>query len=110
VDFVARDPRPVFGGKVIIQAKRYTKRVGVSPVRDLFGTMHSERASKGIFVTTSDYGKAAYEFADDKPLELISGHHLLRLLKEHVGLDAHIEPADNWVDPVLPSNDLPLNT
>ncbi|MCK9386543.1 MAG: restriction endonuclease [Nevskia sp.] len=53
VDCVAYDPRPIFGGKVIIQAKRYKNTVGVSAVRDLFGTMQNEGASKGILVTTS---------------------------------------------------------
>ena len=38
VDCVAYDPRPIFGGKVVIQAKRYKHTVGVSAVRDLFGT------------------------------------------------------------------------
>jgi restriction system protein len=39
VDCVAYDPRPIFGGKVVIQAKRYKHTVGVSAVRDLFGTL-----------------------------------------------------------------------
>jgi restriction system protein len=39
VDCVAYDTRPIFGGKVIIQAKRYKNTVGVSAVRDLFGTL-----------------------------------------------------------------------
>ena len=34
VDCVAFDSRPVFGGKVVIQAKRYKNTVGVSAVRD----------------------------------------------------------------------------
>ena len=79
VDCVAYDPRPIFGGKVVIQAKRYKNTVGVSAVRDLFGTMQNEGASKGILVTTSGYGKASFEFADGKPLELLSGSHLLSL-------------------------------
>ena len=54
------DPRPVLGGKVVIQAKRYKNTVGVSAVRDLFGTMHNEGATKGILVTTSGYGKASF--------------------------------------------------
>ena len=32
VDCVAYDPRPIFGGKVVIQAKRYKNTVGVSAV------------------------------------------------------------------------------
>lgn len=91
VDCVAYDPRPIFGGKVVIQAKRYKHTVGVSAVRDLYGTLQNEGASKGILVTTSGYGKAAYEFADGKPIELLSGSHLLHLLKEHAGMDAKID-------------------
>jgi restriction system protein len=100
VDCVAYDPRPIFGGKVVIQAKRYKNTVGVSAVRDLFGTMQNEGASKGILVTTSGYGKAAFEFADGKPMELLSGSNLLYLLEEHAGIQAKIEVPDDWVDPV----------
>ena len=42
VDCVAFDNRPIFGGKVVIQAKRYKNTVGVSAVRDLFGTVQNE--------------------------------------------------------------------
>ena len=101
VDCVAYDPRPIFGGKVIIQAKRYKHTVGVSAVRDLFGTLQNEGASKGILVTTSGYGKAAYEFAEGKPLELLSGSHLLHLLKEYADIDAKIVVPDHWKDAVL---------
>lgn len=100
VDCVAYDSRPIFGGKVIIQAKRYKNTVGVSAVRDLFGTMQNEGASKGILVTTSGYGKASFEFANNKPMELLSGSNLLFLLKEHAGMDAKIEPPEEWTDPI----------
>lgn len=100
VDCVAYDPRPIFGGKVVIQAKRYKHTVGVSAVRDLFGTMQNEGASKGILVTTSGYGKSSFEFAEGKPLELLSGTHLLYLLAENAGIEARIEPPEDWLDPV----------
>ena len=99
VDCVAYDPRPIFGGKVVIQAKRYKNTVGVSAVRDLYGTMQNEGASKGILVTTSGYGKSSFDFAEGKPLELLSGTHLLYLLAENAGIEARIEPPDDWVDP-----------
>jgi restriction system protein len=101
VDCVAFDPRPIFGGKVVIQAKRYKNTVGVSAVRDLFGTMQNEGASKGILITTSGYGKASFEFADGKPIELLSGTNLLYLLKEHAEIDASIKPPEDWKDPIL---------
>jgi restriction system protein len=100
VDCVAFDNRPIFGGKVIIQAKRYKNTVGVSAVRDLFGTLQNEGASKGILVTTSGYGAASFEFAAGKPLELLTGANLLALLEDHAGLQARIEPPETWVDPI----------
>lgn len=89
VDCVAFDPRPVLGGKVVIQAKRYRHSVGVSAVRDLYGTMLNEGASKGLLVTTSGYGPDAFNFAKDKPIELIDGGGLLYLLSE-IGVTARI--------------------
>jgi restriction system protein len=99
VDCVAYDPRPIFGGKVVIQAKRYKNTVGVSAVRDLFGTLQNEGASKGILVCTSGYGQASFDFAANKPIELIDGANLLYLLTEHAGIEAKIEIPDDWVDP-----------
>jgi restriction system protein len=107
VDCVAWDARPVMGGKVVIQAKRYKDTVGVSAVRDLFGTVHNEGAGKGILVTTSGYGKASFEFADGKPLELLDGNNLLYLLNEHAGIEAKIEPPEDWVDPDGPAASKP---
>jgi restriction system protein len=99
VDCVAYDPRPILGGKVVIQAKRYKHTVGVSAVRDLFGTVENEGASKGILVTTSGYGKAAFEFIKNKPLELLSGSHLLYLLETHANIKARIEVPEGWQEP-----------
>ncbi len=90
VDAIAFDPDPIRGGKIVIQAKRYTNTVGVAAVRDLFGTVHNEGATKGILVTTSDYGPDAYEFARGKPLTLLSGSELLYLLSRH-GYHAKID-------------------
>ncbi len=60
--------------------------------------MHNEGASKGILVTTSGYRRAAYDFANGKPLELMTGSNLLYLLKEHASIEAKIETPDEWVD------------
>ena len=89
VDAIAFDSRPLLGGKIILQAKRYKNVVGVSAVRDLYGTMINEGANKGILVTTSHYGPDAYTFANDKPIELIDGSGLLYLLKNQ-GIQAKI--------------------
>jgi restriction system protein len=83
VDAVAFDPDPIRGGKIVIQAKRYTNTVGLSAVRDLYGTVVNEGATKGILVSTADYGPDAYEFAKGKPLTLLNGSNLLHLLEKH---------------------------
>lgn len=90
VDAIVFDPDPIRGGTIVIQAKRYTNLVGLSAVRDLYGTVLNEGANKGILVTTSNFGPDAYEFAKDKPLTLLSGNHLLFLLEKH-GYKAKID-------------------
>ena len=89
VDAIAFDPDPIRGGKIVIQAKRYTNVVGVSAVRDLYGTMINEGATKGILVTTANYGSDAYNFAKGKPLTLLNGANLLSLMEKH-GYNARI--------------------
>lgn len=90
VDAIAFDPDPIRGGKIVIQAKRYTNTVGVAAVRDLYGTTINEGANKGILVSTADYGPDAYEFAKGKPLSLLNGNNLLFLLEKH-GYHAKID-------------------
>jgi restriction system protein len=90
VDAVMFDPDPIRGGKYVIQAKRYTNVVGVSAVRDLYGTLMNEGAVKGILVTTANYGADSYEFAKDKPITLINGNNLLHMLQKH-GYQARID-------------------
>lgn len=83
VDAIVFDPDPLRGGKIVIQAKRYTNTVDVAAVRDLYGSVMNEGAIKGILVTTSHLGPDAYSFAKDKPLTLINGNELLGLLEKH---------------------------
>ncbi len=83
VDAVIFDPDPIKGGKFVIQAKRYTKTVDVSAVRDLCAVVQKEGASRGILVTTSSYGTDAYTFAQNSPVTLLNGSELLGLLEKH---------------------------
>ena len=83
VDAIMFDPDPIRGGKYVFQAKRYTRTVDVSAVRDLYGTVVNEGANRGILVTTSGFGPDSYEFAKDKPISLVDGPSLIQLLKKH---------------------------
>jgi restriction system protein len=62
-----------------------------SAVRDLFGAVGHEGATKGLLITTSGFSKATYNWAMGKPLQLIDGTGLLAICKQH-GIPARILP------------------
>lgn len=84
IDIEAQNLSPITGGKYIIQCKRYSvdNKVDVKDIRDLFGVIHSEMANKGILITTSDFTNKAVDFAKGKPIELIDGEKLKKLLAQ----------------------------
>ena len=92
VDGVAVNEDPIVGGLCIIQAKRYSKIVGLEAVHALAGVMEDKNAAKGVLVTTSWVGKASRDFAarNGSRIEIIEGRHLKSLLREHLGLDVLI--------------------
>ncbi|MGQ4476196.1 restriction endonuclease [Streptomyces sp. SAS_276] len=83
VDVDALDPTPIRGGKIVVQVKRYRNTVPPTAVRDLYGTVQDAGANKGVLVTTAGFGPGSYNFANGKPLELISGSELIDLLHRH---------------------------
>jgi restriction system protein len=91
VDLVVDDA----SGRRIVQAKYWkARRVGVVPLRALWGVLDDERAQGAVFVTTGSFTPDAIAFASGKRLELIDGPKLRRLvgaLKSNAGADA---PAD----------------
>jgi restriction system protein len=89
IDCIAYDPAPIRGGKYVIQVKQYSRTVPPSAVRDLFGTMHDQGATKGILITTSGFGPSSHEFANNKPLQLYDGTQFLWLCQQQ-GIDARI--------------------
>jgi restriction system protein len=92
VDGVAYNDDPIVGGLCIIQAKRYSKIVGLEAVHALAGVMEDKNAAKGILVTTSWVGKASRDFAarNGSRIEIIEGRHLKSMLMEYLGLDVLI--------------------
>lgn len=91
IDAVAVNESPLIGGLCVIQAKRYKDTVPVESVRAIAGTMHEKKATTGIVVTTSSFGKASYDFATTHGrIQLIDGRNLKALLREHLGIDVLI--------------------
>lgn len=82
VDAVIYDSDPFNGGKFIIQTKRYNNIVPIAAVRELYATVMDEHATRGILVTTSNYGADSYDYIKDKQITLINGNELLGLFNE----------------------------
>lgn len=69
--------------RVLVQCKQWrTRRVGVKPIRELYGVMMSEKAAKAILVTCGSFTGEARRFAEGKPVELLDGADLWELVRE----------------------------
>ncbi|MGM9987698.1 MAG: restriction endonuclease [Bacillaceae bacterium] len=83
IDGVIFDSDPIRGGKYLIQAKRYNDIVPPSAVRELCGSMHHEKATRGILITTGYFGPDANKFGDENNITLIDGSRLVYMLNEY---------------------------
>lgn len=83
VDVIAELKQPLLRGRVLVQCKRYQGSIGEPIVRELVGVVDHERAMKGIIICTSRFTAGAEKFAEGKPIELIDGSELERLIKRY---------------------------
>jgi restriction system protein len=88
--WLATDPRPIFGGKVVVYAMRGAA-AGASATHSLAGAVTAAGATKGILVSTGGYEAEAHEAVAGRPLELIDGQGLLTLLSDHSGVKARLD-------------------
>ena len=81
------DQDPLGLDRVYIQAKRYQSdsKIGPGAIRDFFGSLDMHKASKGLFVTTSEFTSPATETASKlgKRIVLIDGRELTQLMIRH---------------------------
>jgi len=71
------------GKTVLVQCKRWkTQSVGVDKVRELFGVVIAEKATGGILVSSGNFTNAAQSFAEGKPITLVDGRELTRLVQD----------------------------
>jgi restriction system protein len=91
VDAVIAKRTPLIGGLSIVQAKRYSRVVGVSHLRELAGAMEEKKAGWGILITTSWFTTGCPAKAREHGrMELINGWELTSLIKEYLGKDVLI--------------------
>ena len=72
--------------KIYIQAKKYKadNTVGKPQIQQFAGALDEQKATKGVFITTSDYSKEARNYVEklSKKIVLINGQELTRFMIE----------------------------
>jgi len=72
---------------IYLQAKRWTKDGGIGrpEIQKFVGALHGQRAKKGVFITTSNFTKTAYDYVKtiDPKVILIDGINLANLMIEY---------------------------
>lgn len=71
---------------IYIQAKRWESVVGRPEIQKFVGALSGQRATKGVFITTSDFTKEALEFVKSNnhyKVVLINGFTLAKLMIEN---------------------------
>lgn len=73
--------------KIYIQAKRYKldNTIGKPQIQQFSGALDEQKATKGVFITTSTYSKEAKQYVEklNKKIVLIDGQELARYLIEY---------------------------
>jgi len=70
---------------IYLQAKKWENTVGRPEIQKFAGALQGQRARKGIFITTSNFSKEAYDYTSriDTKIVLIDGEQLARYMIDH---------------------------
>jgi restriction system protein len=70
---------------IYIQAKRWSNTVGRPDIQRFVGALHGQRASKGVFITTSTFSREASDYAESVSprVILVDGEELAELMIDH---------------------------
>lgn len=69
------------GSKIVVQAKRYNKKVGVKSVQEIMGAMSHYKANEGMVVTNSTFSFEAETIAKDNNIRLVDRKELIEMYK-----------------------------
>lgn len=90
------------GKLYLVQCKHWkAQKVGVSPVRELFGVIAARGAAGGFFVTSGYYTEDAKAFAAQTKLKLIDGPQLKKLIAQVARSKPTADVQPERIDPVV---------
>ncbi|WP_424355634.1 restriction endonuclease [Methanobacterium sp. MBAC-LM] len=72
-----------FGGKIVVQTKRYNEKVANKTVQEVVASIAQYGANKGIVVTNNYFTASAVELTNSNGIELINRDTLEHLINEH---------------------------
>jgi len=80
---------------IYVQAKRWEGTVGRPEIQKFAGALQGQRASKGVFITTSGFSREAHEYAGIIPSKiiLVEGEQLAALMVDH---DVGVSPVSRF--------------
>jgi len=82
--------------RILVQCKRWkASKVGVGVIREMYGVMVAEGADEVHIVASGRFTKDAWFFAKDKPIRLIGGKRLVKMIAEAARSES---PANGNVD------------
>jgi len=91
------------GKKIVVQAKRYSKNVGIKAVQEAQASIAHYRAAEAWVVTNSDYTAAAYELAKSNKVKLINRDALIELI---LGMNPGATPTPKAVMAEVPFDEM----
>jgi restriction system protein len=70
---------------IYVQAKRWANTVGRPEIQQFVGALNGQRASKGVFITTSSFSREATDYANavNPRVVLVDGKQLAELMLDH---------------------------
>jgi restriction system protein len=70
---------------IYVQAKRWDSTVGRPEIQKFAGALQGQRASKGVFITTSNFSREAHEYVAtiSSKIILLDGETLAKLMVDH---------------------------
>jgi restriction system protein len=70
---------------IYVQAKKWSNTVGRPDIQRFVGALHGQRASKGVFITTSSFSREVSDYADSVSprVILVDGAELAQLMIDY---------------------------
>jgi restriction system protein len=96
--------------RALVQCKHWKAwKVGVKELREFFGVLISDGAARGIFVTSKSFTREALDFANGKPIDLITGGGLQVMLEESGLIEGgKLRGFDEWVPGLVKHATIPV--